>query len=291
MAWTQTYQGDEPQRINKWMAQSGVCSRREAEAFIEQGFVSIDGQVVTEPGRKIEPGQTLVLNDSAQKALGDQMTLVIHKPEGLVSAHPEPGQQSAIVLATRDRLWAPREEVARIRVPGPDDSFPPLGRLDQDSRGLLLLSEDGVLAKAVIGPDSEIEKEYFVRVRGQITDGKIAGLRHGLYLDDRALLPARVNQIEEQALRFVLKEGRNRQIRRMCEAVGLYVSDLLRVRVGPVLLGGLPEGMWRPLSAQERADLILASTAQPVRPSGPRMKTSERVPGSSSRPGAPKMRR
>lgn len=291
MAWTQTYQGAEPQRINKWMAQAGVCSRREAEAFIEQGFVSIDGQVVTEPGRKIEQGQTLVLNDSAQKALGDQMTLVIHKPEGLVSAHPEPQQQSAIVLATRDRLWAPREEAGRIRLPSPDDSFPPLGRLDQDSRGLLLLSEDGVLAKAVIGPESEIEKEYLVRVRGQITDGKIAGLRHGLYLDGRALLPARVNQIEEQALRFVLKEGRNRQIRRMCEAVGLYVTDLFRIRVGPVQLGGLPEGMWRPLTAHERADLIVASTARPVKAGAAKAKPPERRPPSGARHGAPKMRR
>ena len=284
MAWTQTYQGDEPQRINKWMAQSGVCSRREAEAFIEQGFVSIDGQVVTEPGRKIEPGQTLVLNDSAQKALGDQMTLVIHKPEGLVSAHPEPHQQAAFSLVTRDRLWAPREDFGRIRIPAADDSFPPLGRLDQDSRGMLLLSEDGVLAKAVIGPESELEKEYLVRVRGEITDRKIAGLRHGLYLDGRALLPAKVTLIEDQQLRIILKEGRNRQIRRMCEAVGLYVSDLLRIRVGPVQMGGLPEGMWRPLHPQERTALIAASMPQPVKAGG-----KERPQG--ARPGAPKMRR
>ena len=216
MAWTQTYQGDEPQRINKWMAQAGVCSRREAEAFIEQGFVSIDGQIVTEPGRKIERGQTLILNDSAQKALGAQMTLVIHKPEGIVSAHPEPHQQAAFSLITRDRLWAPREDFSRIRIPAADDSFPPLGRLDQDSRGMLLLSEDGVLAKAVIGPESELEKEYLVRVRGEITDRKIAGLRHGLYLDGRALLPAKVTLIEDQQLRIILKEGRNRQIRLMC---------------------------------------------------------------------------
>lgn len=284
MAWTQTYQGDEPQRINKWMAQAGVCSRREAEAFIEQGFVSIDGQVVTEPGRKIEPGQTLILNDSAQKALGDQMTLVIHKPEGLVSAHPEPHQQAAFSLVTRDRLWAPREDFGRIRIPAADDSFPPLGRLDQDSRGMLLLSEDGVLAKAVIGPESELEKEYLVRVRGEITDRKIAGLRHGLYLDGRALLPAKVTLIEDQQLRIILKEGRNRQIRRMCEAVGLYVSDLLRIRVGPVQMGGLPEGMWRPLHPQERTALIAASMPQPVKAGG-----KERPQG--ARPGAPKMRR
>jgi 23S rRNA pseudouridine2604 synthase len=291
MAWTQTYRGAEPQRINKWMAQAGVCSRREAEAFIEQGFVSIDGQVVTEPGRKIEPGQTLILNDSAQKTLGDQMTLVIHKPEGLVSAHPEPHQQAAYSLVTRDRLWAPREEAGRMRAPGPDDSFPPLGRLDQDSRGLLLLSEDGVLAKAVIGPESEIEKEYLVRVRGQITDRKIAGLRHGLYLDGRALLPAKVNLVDDQQLRIILKEGRNRQIRRMCEAVGLYVTDLLRIRVGPVHLGGLPEGMWRPLTGQERADLIAASTMRLVKPGAATKGPPARRAPPGARPGAPKMKR
>lgn len=284
MAWTQTYQGAEPQRINKWMAQAGVCSRREAEAFIEQGFVSIDGETVTEPGRKIEAGQTLILNDSAQKALGAQMTLVIHKPEGMVSAHPEPHQQAAFSLITRDRLWAPREDFGRIRIPAMDDSFPPLGRLDQDSRGMLLLSEDGVLAKAVIGPDSELEKEYLVRVRGEITDRKIAGLRHGLYLDGRALLPAKVTLIEDQQLRIILKEGRNRQIRRMCEAVGLYVSDLLRIRVGPVQMGGLPEGMWRPLHPQERTALIAASMPQPIKMGG-------KVRPQDGRSGAPKMRR
>ncbi len=88
MAWTQTYQGEEPQRINKWMAQAGVCSRREAESLIEQGFVTIDGQKIVEPGHKILPGQTLILSDGAQKQLGAQMTIIIHKPESLVSAHP-----------------------------------------------------------------------------------------------------------------------------------------------------------------------------------------------------------
>jgi len=291
MAWTQKYQGAEPQRINKWMAQAGVCSRREAEAFIEQGFVSIDGQRVSEPGHKILPGQTLTLSAGAGKALSAQMTLVIHKPDGLVSAHPEPHQQAAYSLVTRERLWAPREEAGRTRIPGAEASFPPLGRLDQDSRGLLLLSEDGVLAKAVIGPESEIEKEYLVRVRGQITDRKIAGLRHGLYLDGRALLPAKVNLVDDQQLRFILKEGRNRQIRRMCEAVGLYVTDLFRIRVGPVQLGGLPEGMWRPLTPLERSMLIAASLGQAGTPAGTKGKPAPAKPANKARPGAPKMHR
>jgi 23S rRNA pseudouridine2604 synthase len=125
-----------------------------------------------------------------------------------------------------------------------------------DSRGLLILSEDGVLAKALIGPASTLEKEYRVFVMGEITEDKLAVLRHGLELDDRQLRPAEVEVIADQRLRFVLKEGRNRQIRRMCELVDLKVVDLFRVRVGGLTLGDMPEGRWRPLTATERAALI-----------------------------------
>ncbi len=170
---------------------------------------------------------------------------------------------------TRENLWAPREEAARISVPDAQASFPPVGRLDQDSRGLLILSEDGVLAKAVIGPDSDVEKEYLVRVRGEITERKIAGLRHGLYLDGRQLRPAKVNLIEAQQLRFILREGRNRQIRRMCEAVGLMVTDLFRIRIGAVQLGGLPQGHWRPMTPQERAAMIATPRGDPDRQLAP----------------------
>ena len=135
----------------------------------------------------------------------------------------------------------------------------PLGRLDQDSRGLLLLSEDGVLAKALIGPESKLDKEYLVRVAGRIDDRKLALLRHGLMLDGRGLKPARIEQVEPQRLRFTLIEGRNRQIRRMCELVELDVTDLLRLRIGPLKLGDLQEGKWRALTSEERARLIAAS--------------------------------
>jgi len=131
-----------------------------------------------------------------------------------------------------------------------------------DSRGLLILSDDGVLAKAVIGPESDLEKEYLVRVTGQVTDKKIGQLRHGLQLDGRQLRRARVDLVAPQKLRFVLKEGRNRQIRRMCELVGLRVVDLLRIRIGAIELGDLPEGRWRALSADERAALIRGGSGQ-----------------------------
>ena len=251
MAFTRRYEETEPQRVNKWLAQSGVCSRREAEALIAEGLVSIDGEVVSDPGRKILPGQTLVLADKASMKLDAQMSIVLHKPRGIVSAQPEPGQIPAARLLTRENLWGPPAPI-----PAADASLPPVGRLDMDSRGLLILSQDGVLAKALIGPASTLEKEYRVFVMGEITDAKLALLRHGLELDDRKLRPAEVEVIADQRLRFVLKEGRNRQIRRMCELVELKVVDLFRVRVGGLTLGDMPEGRWRPLTTTERAALI-----------------------------------
>jgi len=255
MSWTRTYDGAEPVRVNKWLAQSGVCSRREADELIAAGAVLIDGQRVSDAGRKISAGQTLVLNDRAELGLGAQVSVAIHKPVGIVSAQPDPGQIPAARLLTAEA------QVGRGIVPSSRASLPPLGRLDQDSRGLLLLSEDGVLAKAIIGPESEIDKEYVVTVRGRIDRAKIQKLRHGLELDGRKLKPAKVTLEDTQVLRFVLSEGRNRQIRRMCELVELEVTDLIRVRIGPLLLGDLPEGKWRHLTAQEREALVKAGGA------------------------------
>ena len=250
MAWTRTYDGAEPVRLNKWLGQSGVCSRREAEGLIAEGLVSIGGQVVTDPGRKIAPGETLTLSDRAQAALAEGMTLIVHKPTGYVSGQPEPGKIPAV------RLLTAANRIGDGPVPAADASLPPIGRLDEDSRGLLLLSSDGVVAKAVIGPESELEKEYRVRVRGEVTPEAVARLRHGLELDGRVLKPAGVFDKGKGRLKFILREGRNRQIRRMCELVGLRVIDLFRVRIGPLQLGDLPEGAWRHLTPQERAALL-----------------------------------
>lgn len=258
MAWTRTYGGAEPQRVNRWLAQSGVCSRREAEALITGGLVSIDGETVTDPGRKIAPGQTLVLADAAETTLSGAISVLVHKPAGVVSAHPEPGQVEAARLLTREALWG---EAAAV--PGPRDSLPPVGRLDMDSRGLLLLSADGVVAKAVIGPESELEKEYVVRVAGEVTEAKLARLRYSLRLDGRQLRRARVELRPDGRLGFVLTEGRNRQIRRMCELVELRVTDLFRVRIGPLRLGDLPEGRWRPVTSEERMALVRPRGSNP----------------------------
>jgi len=251
MAWRATYQGSEPQRVNKWLAAQGVCSRREAEALIAKGLVSIDGERVDDPGRKIEPGQTIDVGEASARP---QISVVLNKPVGIVSAQPEGEQIPAARLLTRTALIGPPRNMPTKRT-----RLAPLGRLDQDSRGLLLLSEDGVLAKAIIGPESKLDKEYLVRVEGRVEEGKLKLLRHGLALDGRQLKPAKVSLIEPQLLRFILTEGRNRQIRRMCEAVQLLVVDLKRVRIGPLALGDVPEGKWRALTSEERDALIAAS--------------------------------
>jgi len=254
MAWSRRYEEAEPQRVNRWLAQSGVCSRREAEALIAEGRVSIDGERVSDAGRKILPGQTLTLETEGEGAAPQGFTAVLHKPVGIVSAQPEPGQVPAVRLLTKAALVGESP-----MIPDAATSLAPLGRLDMDSRGLLILSEDGVLAKAVIGPASKLDKEYLVRVTGQVTDKKLAQLRHGLSLDGRQLKPAKVDVVRPQVLRFLLTEGRNRQIRRMAELVGLHVVDLFRTRIGPLKLGALPERGWRALTPAEREALIKAS--------------------------------
>jgi 23S rRNA pseudouridine2604 synthase len=261
MAWRKTYEGAEPQRVNKWLASEGVCSRREAEELIGRGAVRIDGERVDDPGRKILPGQTIDVGDASGRP---KISVVINKPVGFVSAQPEGNQAPAARLLTRANFVPPasrRQEPTAGKMPAVqrNTSLAPLGRLDQDSRGLLLLSEDGVLAKALIGEESKLDKEYLVVVRGQINEKKLALLRHGLQLDGRQLKPATISMVEPQRLRFVLNEGRNRQIRRMCELVELEVVDLLRVRIGPLDLGQLPEGKWRALAPEERETLVRAS--------------------------------
>ena len=251
MPFVRRYEEAEPQRVNRWLAQNGVCSRREAEALIAQGLVSIDGERVEDVGRKILPGQTLTLSDEAQTAIASAVSVILHKPRGVVSANPERGQTEAAQLLGETARWNATGD------PLPTDAKPaPLGRLDRDSRGLLLMSDDGVLAKAVIGPASALDKEYRVAVMGEITPAKLELLRYGLELDGRQLKPAEVDVISDQRLRFVLHEGRNRQIRRMCEMVDLKVVDLFRVRVGPLDLGDMPEGRWRLVTAEERAALL-----------------------------------
>ncbi len=253
LALNKIYDGSEPVRVNKWLAQSGVCSRREADALIEQGLVRIDGERFTDAGRKILPGQTLTLDQGGVADLDAKLTILYHKPVGIVSGQPEPGETPAVRMIRRANVYGPADVY-----PDNNSRLAPVGRLDKDSHGLLILSEDGVLAKAIVGPDSELEKEYHVEVRGPLFEEKLKWLRHGLELDGKKLKPAKVTQTGPQSLTFVLTEGRNRQIRRMCDMCELRVVDLYRDRIGPLRIGNLPEGQWRLITPDERAALLRA---------------------------------
>lgn len=238
-------------RISKLMSARGLCSRREADDYIERGWVYVDGVKVTELGSKALPTQTITLNNPALAAQSDRVTLLLNKPVGYVSGQAEKGYQPAIALIKEETRFAgdhdPRR-FSRAHLKG----LATAGRLDIDSQGLLVLTQDGRIAKQLIGEHSAVEKEYLVRVSGTMQSGGLALLNHGLSLDGKKLKPARVAWQNEDQLRFVLKEGKKRQIRRMCELVGLKAIGLKRVRIGRVVLGDLPPGQWRYLGADER---------------------------------------
>ena len=236
-------------RVSKLMAERGLCSRREADSYIERGWVFVDGQRVTELGTRADPAATITLAPEARVRQNERITILLHKPVGYVSGQPEPGYEPAVALVGRETQWreagAPPFQGFHLK------GLAPAGRLDIDSTGLLVLTQDGRIARQLIGDDSEIEKEYLVRVNGELSDDGMRLLNHGLSLDGRKLRPAKVSWQNEDQLRFVLREGRKRQIRRMCELVGLHVVGLKRVRIGRVRLGDLPLGQWRYLRPDE----------------------------------------
>jgi 23S rRNA pseudouridine2604 synthase len=242
---------NEIMRLSKLMAQRGLCSRREADAFIEQGLVSVNGVVVDRLGTKVAPDVEITLAPRAVKKQKELITIILNKPIGFVSAQPEPGYTPAIKLITVANQFGKGDK--RL-MPEHLKGLAVAGRLDIDSQGLLLFTQDGRLAKKIIGEESRIEKEYLVRVQGSLAEDNLRLLRGGLELDGRPLKPARVEWINRDQLRFVLREGRKRQIRRMCDLVGLKVVGLKRVRIGKIKLGDLPEGKWRFLEANESVD-------------------------------------
>ena len=240
----------EPVRLSKLMSERGLCSRREADAYIEKGLVFVDGKRITELGTKVDPDCAIRLDVEATARQAERVTILLHKPVGYVSGQPEPGYQPAVALIQPDSRW--REDRSSRRFSRDHlKGLAPAGRLDIDSTGLLVLTQDGRVAKQLIGDDSDIEKEYLVRVEGRLDDKGLAMLNHGLSLDGRRLRPAKVAWQNADQLRFILKEGRKRQIRRMCELVGLKVIGLKRVRIGRVRLGELPPGQWRYLRDDE----------------------------------------
>ena len=254
-------EADAGERLSKRMSELGLASRREADEWIEAGWVSVDGQPAT-LGQRVGPDATIEVDPAAREQQAQRVTILLHKPIGYVSGQAEDGYEPASVLVKADTHWG--EDPAKIQwAPGHGRHLAPAGRLDIDSTGLLVLTQDGRIARHLIGEDSDVEKEYLVRVavengdadrhpQHQLDPRAIALLNHGLELDGVTLKPAKVSWANEDQLRFVLREGRKRQIRRMCELVGLKVLALKRVRIGRIPLGQLPPGQWRYLAPWER---------------------------------------
>jgi len=251
-------------RLSKRMSELGLCSRREADEWIPRGWVLVDGQPVTELGSRVGPDANIEIHQAARSEQGERVTVLLHKPVGYVSGQAEDGYEPAAVLFAPENQW--EQDPTRKRfAPWQRKSLAPAGRLDIDSTGLLVLTQDGRVARHLIGEDSTVEKEYLVRVQWESPQGLvernisnlfpaelIEKLRHGLSLDGEALKPAKVSWQNEEQLRFVLREGKKRQIRRMCEQVGLKVVGLKRVRMGRIVLGDLPVGQWRFLGPFEK---------------------------------------
>jgi 23S rRNA pseudouridine2604 synthase len=243
-------------RLSKRLSELGICSRREADSYIERGWVSVDGKPVNTLGTKVTRAQSVALINQAAQQQEQRVTVLINKPVGFVSGQPEPPYQPAEVLVRPEHRFVPPSFGARgAREPAWHVQWlrglAPAGRLDIDSEGLLVLTQDGRIAKQLIGENSTVEKEYLVRVGGRLSHQGMALLNHGLELDGQALKPAKVTWQNEDQLQFILREGKKRQIRRMCEAVGLEILALKRVRIGAVRLGRLPLGQWRLLGSNE----------------------------------------
>ncbi|PZX32335.1 putative 16S rRNA uridine-516 pseudouridylate synthase [Cupriavidus phytorum] len=251
-------------RLSKRMSELGLCSRREADEWIPRGWVLVDGKPVTELGSRIRPDAEIEILQEARSEQGERVTVLLNKPVGYVSGQAEDGYEPAAALFAPENQWEGDPTRKRF-APWQRKNLAPAGRLDIDSTGLLVLTQDGRVARALIGEDSTVEKEYLVRVVWHSPHGPVERnisaefpaddlelLRHGLSLDGVPLRPAKVSWQNEEQLRFVLREGRKRQIRRMCEQVGLQVVGLKRVRMGRVVLGDLPPGKWRFLGQFEK---------------------------------------
>ncbi|MBN2479124.1 MAG: rRNA pseudouridine synthase [Parachlamydiales bacterium] len=237
-------------RLSKLMSEKGICSRREAEKYIDQKQVLVDGLIIDKQGTKVSKKSKIELLDRAKNEKNEKVTILLNKPVGYVSTQPEKDYPAAIELIeernkikSKDRRVLKKIHITKLAV---------AGRLDIDSKGLLVLTQDGTIAKKIIGEDAHIEKEYLVRFVGDISDEKIKRISHGLVLDGKALKKAEVTLLHPNLLQIILHEGKKRQIRRMLEMVDLKVISLKRVRIGKVTLGDLPIGRWRFLKEDEK---------------------------------------
>lgn len=241
------------QRLSKLMSQRGICSRREADRYIEKGLVRVNGEIVNTLGVKYSSDVSIELTSEAQTQQNSRLTIMINKPVGYVSSQAEEEYIPAVRLVRNENrsdtdqsgVHTTDYELARAQ------DLAPAGRLDIDSQGLLILTQDGRIAKLLIGEDNNLEKEYLVRVDGIIEQDIIERLQFGIELDGKKLKRAKVRQLNPEQLQIILREGKKRQIRRMCDEVGLHVTGLKRVRIGELRLGKLEEGEWRVVLNEE----------------------------------------
>lgn len=226
-------------RINKYLSETGACSRREADAWIAAGRVTVDG-VVAVLGTQVEPGQTVQVDGQPLRARPQRIYLALHKPVG--------------VECTTD----PRVPGNIVEFVGHPERIYPIGRLDKDSEGLILLTNDGDIVNTVLRAENAHEKEYVVAVDRPLTPEFLHGMANGVPILDTVTNPCRVTQVGRNTFRIVLTQGLNRQIRRMCEYFDYTVRRLQRVRIMHIELGDLPVGRWRPLTPGEIAELLPA---------------------------------
>lgn len=217
-------------RLEKHIAHLNIASRREAKQLILDGKISVNGTVVRETGFGIHPDTDIV---EIVGTLDTKQTIAFYKPRGIETTKTDPAHTDIHDLLPDFKHLAP------------------IGRLDKDSEGLILLSDDGLLARAITGEHSEIEKEYIVTVRESVTAEALERMRTGIFLGDKKTLPARAEKIDEHMFSIILQEGRKHQIRRMADACRLTIENLKRIRVGKITLGNLQPGAWREVRHDE----------------------------------------
>ena len=241
-------------RLNKILSQHGVASRRLADELIAQGRVELNGRVVTELGTKADPATDEIRVDGRRvKAAAERRYLLLYKPRGVVSTRTDPQQRTTVI-----------DLIARHRIEG---YFYPVGRLDYDSEGLIILTNDGDLAARVTHPRYELPRTYEAVVEGVPDERDLTRLRRGVVIEGAKTLPAEVRQVRvhetrrgpETVLEITLREGRNRQVRKMCDAIAHPVSRLRRIRIGSIADSRLREGQIRDLTPAEVASLVGAS--------------------------------
>ncbi len=222
-------------RIQKYLSEQGLASRREAEALMKAGLVKLNGEVIRDLGRQMDPEKDKVeLLDPSTSLRVNKITVAYHKPRGVVcSKNSSEGPPSQRFGEASETVFDLLPEYKNLNI---------LGRLDKDSEGLLLLSNDGVLARQVTGEEHEMEKEYEVSVRESLSQTKIKALEQGMTLEDGPTLPAQAELLDEHTFRIILREGRKHQIRRMCAHINLTVTRLIRLRIGEIILGNLRPG-------------------------------------------------